>query len=338
MSQTTPILHLALPGLLWPAQAIQDMVYDLKMPALSWLLGKGNRSVQPVADYPQWLADVAGLPKLPAAALRASAMGEAQTGRWLCLDPIHLRVERTQLIVQDPASLQLTQEEAEALLADLAPLLDELGQTGISAAHEWQIHLHAESDIRTTPLVDAIGLNGDQLMPKASNVKVWRRVLNEIQITLHEHPVNLARTARGLPAVNSVWPWGEGRLADGKPDWHLIQADGSLWQGLARHLGCEWSRLPERYENCSGKTLVVQPALEAGARHRDALQWLGAMQTLEENWFAPLMQALQNGSLKKLVIHGHGEGHALTLSVSGNNKLNFWRKPAPLTVLGVKTA
>ncbi|MBY0341922.1 MAG: hypothetical protein K2Q19_12260, partial [Rhodocyclaceae bacterium] len=200
MSQPPPILHLALPGLLWPAQAMQDMVYDLKLPALSWLLGKGSRTLKPVTDYPQWLADVAGLPSLPAAALRASAHGAAQTGRWLCLDPIHLRVERTQLIVQDPASLQLTQEEAATLLADLAPLLDELGQPGISAPHEWQIHLHAESDIRTTPLVDAIGLNGDQLMPKAANVKVWRRVLNEVQMTLHEHPVNLARSARGLPA------------------------------------------------------------------------------------------------------------------------------------------
>lgn len=314
------------------------MVYDLKLPALSWLLGKGSRTLQPVADYPQWLADVAGLPSLPAAALRASAIGASQTGRWLCLDPIHLRVERTQLIVQDPASLQLTQEEAATLLADLAPLLDELGQPGISAPHEWQIHLHAESDIRTTPLVDAIGLNGDQLMPKAENVKVWRRVLNEVQMTLHEHPVNLARSARGLPAVNSLWPWGEGPLADIRPDWDLIQADGMLWQGLARHLDCAWRPLPDRYTAISGKTLVVQPALEAGTRHRDALQWLGAMQALEAQWFAPLMQALQDGSLKTLVLHGHGEGHALTLTVSGSNQLNFWRKPAPLTTLGVKTA
>lgn len=345
MSQTSPILHLALPGLLWPTQAMRDMVFDLQLPALSWLLGKGKRQMSAATDYPQWLATVSGLntagqPQLPAAALRASALMLEQDSRWLCLDPIHLRVERTQLIVQDPAALQLTQAEAEALLADLAPLLDELGRPGISSPHEWHFHLHAESDIRTTPLADAIGLNGDQLMPKAANVKVWRRVLNEVQITLHEHPVNLARTARGLPAVNSLWPWGEGMLDASKPDWNYIQADGALWQGLARHIGgdCQWSALPERYEHCQGKTLVVQPSLETSARYHDALQWLAAMQALETNWFAPLMQALQDGSLKQLVLHGHGEGQALTLTVSGSNKLNFWRKPAPLTALGVQTA
>ena len=335
MSQTSAPLHLALPGLLWPTQALRDMVYDLQLPALSWLLGKGRRQLSAVADSPQWLADVAGLPHLPAAALRASALMLEQDSRWLCLDPIHLRIERTQLIVQDPATLQLTQEEAEALLADLAPQLEELGQMGLSAPHEWHIRLHAESDIRTTPLADAIGLNGDQLMPQASNVRLWRRLLNEVQITLHEHPVNQARTARGLPAVNSLWPWGEGDLAEARPSWDLIQADGTLWQGLARRINCEWRSLPERYENGSGKTLVVQPALEASARQRDALQWLSTLQTLEQNWFAPLMQALQDGRLKQLVLHGHGEGQALTLRVSGRNKLNFWRKPAPLTVLGV---
>jgi hypothetical protein len=335
MSAQSPVLHLALPGLLWPAQALQDMVYDLKLPALSWLLGKGRQQLAPVSGSPQWLADVMGLASLPAAALRVSARQEEQTGRWLCIDPIHLRVERTQLIVQDPSALQLTQEEATALAADLAPLLDELGRLSIAAPHEWHLHLHAESDIRTTPLADAIGLNGDQLMPKAANVKVWRRILNEVQVTLHEHPVNLARTGRGLPAVNSLWPWGEGALEEGKTGWNCIQADGTLWQGLARHLGCPWQALPERYAPAPGRTLAVLPMLDTPTRHRDALQWLSELQALEANWFAPAMQALQEGSLKKLVVHGHGEGQALTLTVSGSNKLNFWRKPAPLTALGV---
>src|SRR5690606_33262738 len=163
----------------------------------------------------------------------------------------------------------------------------------------------------------------------------WRRVLNEVQITLHEHPVNLARTARGLPAVNSLWPWGEGRLDTDTPDWNLIEADCSLWQGLARHPRFTWRNLPQAYQAGKGNTLAVQPALEASARQRDALQWLSVLQDLERNWFAPLMQALQSGALKELVVHGHGEGQALTLTVSGRNALNFWHKPAPLTALGV---
>ena len=84
----------------------------------------------------------------------------------------------------------------------------------------------------------------------------------------------------------------------------------------------------------SGKTLAVQPALEASARQRDALQWLSVLQDARtQSWFAPLdAGAAEAAALKdSWCVHGHGEGQALTLTVSGRNALNFWRKPAPLT-------
>jgi hypothetical protein len=64
------------------------------------------------------------------------------------------------------------------------------------------------------------------------------------------------------------------------------------------------------------------------------MQWRAALQSLEANWFSPLMQGLQNGSHKQVVLHGHGEGQALTVNVNGSNRFSFWRKPAPLSVLG----
>lgn len=355
MSQPAPELHLALPGLLWPAQAIRDLVFDLQLPALSWLLGKGSRRVVPVADSRQWLAEIAGLSssQLPVAALRVNACALQQTGRWLCLDPVHLRVERTQLIVQDPAALQLTHAEAEALQRDLSPLLEELGELHIGTPHEWHLHLHEGGAIRCAPLPDAIGLSAEQMMPETSNDKarLWRRLLTEVQVALHTHPVNLARSERGQPAVNSLWPWGEGTLDDvhraesnrdapnrGTQNWTHIQADGAVWQGLARHLACSWSPQPERFSAVEGKTLVVLPDLESAARSRDAMHWLRTVQVLERDWFAPLQLALQQGRLKTLVLHGQGAGHAMRVTVGAGDRLRFWRKPAPLSVLGVQSA
>ena len=42
--------------------------------------------------------------------------------------------------------------------------------------------------------------------------KRWHSILNEIQMVLHEHPVNEAREGRGEPPVNSVWLWGAGPM------------------------------------------------------------------------------------------------------------------------------
>ena len=46
----------------------------------------------------------------------------------------------------------------------------------------------------------------------ADYTSVVRMLLNEVQVLLHQHPLNAARQTRGLPPVNSVWFWGAGRL------------------------------------------------------------------------------------------------------------------------------
>jgi hypothetical protein len=45
-----------------------------------------------------------------------------------------------------------------------------------------------------------------------SPIAPWRHAINEAQMVLHAHPVNQARQAAGQPVVNSLWPWGGGRL------------------------------------------------------------------------------------------------------------------------------
>jgi len=41
-------------------------------------------------------------------------------------------------------------------------------------------------------------------MPQPRN---WHALMNEIQMLWHDHPVNRAREADGLPVVNAAWPW-----------------------------------------------------------------------------------------------------------------------------------
>jgi hypothetical protein len=37
-----------------------------------------------------------------------------------------------------------------------------------------------------------------------------KRLLTEVQMLLHHHPVNLARQEQGLPVINSLWCWAGG--------------------------------------------------------------------------------------------------------------------------------
>ena len=40
----------------------------------------------------------------------------------------------------------------------------------------------------------------------------WRRLSNEVQMLLHDHPVNLRRQQAGQVPVNALWFWGGGAL------------------------------------------------------------------------------------------------------------------------------
>ncbi|HMX17394.1 MAG TPA: hypothetical protein PKD29_11115, partial [Rhodocyclaceae bacterium] len=58
-------LTLLLPGLLWPAQALRDLSFDLPLPALAALLGRGRVAVDGPASPAAWMANSFGMAGTP---------------------------------------------------------------------------------------------------------------------------------------------------------------------------------------------------------------------------------------------------------------------------------
>ena len=108
-------LTLLVPGLLWPREILRDTTFDLPLPALSRLLGRGRRWSLPGEEA--WQADMFDLDEpLPAAALRLLGDGGwPGDATWLCLDPVHLRVAERMIIVDDPSRLALTRRGGRRL-------------------------------------------------------------------------------------------------------------------------------------------------------------------------------------------------------------------------------
>ena len=52
--------HLVLPGLLWPGKALRDTAFYLDLPALAWLLGRGQQAWQPPQPLEHWLCGAFG--------------------------------------------------------------------------------------------------------------------------------------------------------------------------------------------------------------------------------------------------------------------------------------
>jgi hypothetical protein len=333
------MLTLIVPGLSWKRQALADLAHDLPLPAFTALLGRGLLYRRPPRDTAAILVDIFGLSSpLPAAGLRALALRQAPAaGDWLCLDPVRLRFENRALVVDGPAQLALDEDESTALAVSLAPTFSALGELDVLAAGAWNLRLYAPAPA-FDDLPAAIGRAAAPLPATAIHAP-WRRALNEAQMVLHEHPVNRAREAAGRPRVNSVWPWGGGRLptaAAGATTHDALWGGDPVARGVARLLHIDAAALPVGYAGATGRApLAIIDALELPARCGDALAWREQLLWLETAWLAPARQALRSGRLDALRLMAPGDAGSAELRVNRRDLWKFWRKPAAVTELGL---
>jgi hypothetical protein len=333
------MLTLIVPGLIWTRQALADLTCDLPLPAFTTLLGRGRLMQRPPLDTAAVLAEIAGLAApLPAAALRRLALREhPDQADWLCLDPVRLNFHERNLIVDDPQNLRLTADEAAALAVALAPTFAALGNLEVLSAEHWNLRLAAAAPA-FQPLPEAAGRTAAPL-PLAATHAPWRQALNEAQMVLHAHPVNQARAAAGLPVVNSVWPWGGGRLPAFETRANAAAHD-ALWsndpvaRGIARLLQIEAAKLPATYRTSKARRpLAFFNAMEHPARSGDAIVWRDELSRFEADWLAPALADLRSGQLGALRLIASGELAAAELQVSRRDLWKFWRKPRALTEL-----
>ena len=330
------MLTLIVPGLIWTRQALADLTGDLPLPAFTTLLGRGRLTQRPALGTAGILAEISGLAApLPAAALRRLALREhAEEADWLCLDPVRLNFQERSLVVDDPQNLRLTTEEAAALAVALAPTFAELGALEVLAPTRWNLRLSAAAPA-FQPLPQAAGRAAAPL-PLDAAYAPWRQALNEAQMVLHAHPVNQARQAAGQPAVNSLWPWGGGRL----PQPRAATTHDALWsndpvaRGIARLLQIDGTTLPDAFGSAPARRpLAIFDALEQPARSGDAIAWRDELARFEAGWLVPALAALSGGRLGALRLIAPGELAAAELQVGRRDIWKFWRKPRPLAEL-----
>jgi hypothetical protein len=330
------VLHLVTPGLLdrvteWGA----DYGGVGRCPNLEWLLSRATVQSRPVQGAEATLSALFGIEApVPAGALtRLALTGEHDGDPWMCMEPVHLEAGITDLVLTGPASLRLEAHEARGLVARIN---DHLAPEGLAveatAPGHWHLRLPGTMPLpETDALSQVLGRPVNTRLPRGPDARGWHRRINELQMALFDAPENRAREARGLPTVNSVWPWGAGRLpARLSAPAERIYGDDLLPAGLARAAGIPCEPLPETAEPvlaAAGTRLVYLDVLLADVAGDDLEAWQAAMEGLERTWFGPLRRALGSSRLRRVVIHS-GCGPVFVLDSAARWRL--WRPVRPL--------
>jgi hypothetical protein len=333
MTQITLVLPYALP----PAELAQDLVRALNAPALATLLTRASRSALPFDDnqralpHETWLAQALGLSPSGAPAFAAAAMRgfglDPGTGHWFIINPAHIEIARSHLMMNDLRQLQLSETHAKALFATAKPVFDELGKTLLYGdAQTWFMAAGDWTSLQTGTPDAAVGLNLTDWLPTGAGAVEFRKLQNEVQMLWFEHPANVEREATGLAAVNSFWPWGQAQgpgSAAAKP---LMAASGvPAWLGALA--SCPAPALPDPFSGKEADSILVRGDLCHAAIAGDWSGWLGLMHRFEETIFAPTLAGLKNGrkAQVRLVLSNRSGHQAFVTTKLAQNA--FWRKP-----------
>ena len=248
------------------------------------LLPRADRLADGAAGYLGGLGELfggAGHP-LPAAALtREFIAGDAAAARWLSADPAWVQPDMSGVRLLACGQLQLTLAEAQALAEPLHAVFDEAGmQLELSTPDRWHLRLPPELALPVFAAPEqALGEDLAQHLPPGAEGRRWRVLLNEIQVLLHQHPLNAARRARGLAPVNSLWLWGGGTLP-GRLQTALrgVISDDLLLNALAARAGIgQHARMPATVAAASRGWLIDLQDLPAG---EIAARWWPLLQPL----------------------------------------------------------
>ena len=345
---------LLLPGLLGAcaenppaAAAAAAMIGGAELPGLRTLLSRASRrgSAGRGESPESLLFQVLGFGResgdWPSAAVSAVADGSSMRPEaWIRADPVHLEAGLSDLRLEDPRELGLEIDESVELCAAINEVLDGVpGRIEALAPARWYIGLERVPRLRTREPSLAVGGAVAEALPRGPDAVVWLRTLTEIQMLLHDVPVNRARSERGAPGINSVWLWGAGRLPPlpGRPPGARLWSDSVLARGFGRVLGLACEPLRCGAERLLGHACAPAPALvevvycdalHYAVRLDDWPAWIDGLKGWEAQWFEPLRRALWSGKLASVRIEsGGGCWH----EVSASARWRWWQPARPLS-------
>ena len=351
-------LHLFIPNLFWPDSTFHGVYQDLSLPAIEALFAKSLQTKDESQGVEAWLCKAFGVEKqqdLPVAPLTllADKAGNIETvdGYWLRADPVHLRVEHDQVVLADSRTFRISLEEACQFVEVINKHFAEDSPSplcGINdkrklisflplCADRWYLYMQRTPLIHTQLLSEVAVKNINDYFPYGTEEMFWRGILNEIQMLLHEHPLNQDREERGDLALNGIWFWGGGVIPKlvTSPYEHVWSND-IFPRALAKACGANYTELPVNLDawqqsNKSGRHLFFLDSLHGKAQYGDAYGWRESLKELEKDWFEPLLNMLKKHVINQITITTINKGVAMNFFITRNNLYKFWRMGRPFS-------
>jgi len=246
---------------------------------------------------------------------------------WLRADPVHLAISRDNAQLFDSHVVNPTAEEMAAIAETIN---QHFARDGIVVTFPDPARGYVATDAnnlpQSTPLWKMGGANVFDNLPLSKTRTNWRAVSNEIQMLLHDHPVNVRRAQVGTPAINALWIWGGGTLTQAvacndpalePPVFTNVIARLVLARGLGMAHQLPVATLPPALDVTAlgERTLVVLHTATREVRAQSRETWPNEVAAIERDWIALAAGAFDAGQLDRLTILLPSETTSLSLEL-----------------------
>jgi hypothetical protein len=286
-------------------------------------------------------------------AIATPARGDPETDTqhtgtvWLAT-PVHLVAGLTSLHLDRGGVLRVTEPQRAALARDFKHVFNSSGfrleplETG-----EFLLFGPAIALAETREPSRLFGERVAEALPNGAGAGALRRIGTEIEMWLHDHPVNAARRTSGDPPITALWLWGGGtsswlaadiELADpGTPGRVAVPAasadlcfgadpySAGLWAKFGGSLRPLPAQLDEVFSYPRAQRAVL--VMEVGQMLQDmnAGSWLEALSQIDRRFLTPAVRALRQGKLRRLVVLAND----LQWLLAARDRFKFWRRAYP---------
>jgi len=315
----------------------------VRLPALELLLSRAQPQTLD-CGWRAWLARRIEAPERCAPAeLAALAFRDAlqlpdaplsHVHHWFAT-PLHFFAGIDSVHLHPQGVLQLSAEEQQRLAQEFA---------SVFAGSPWSLSAVGQRELLLTgpPLyasaedpLQLLTQAPDACLPRGPDANALRRLGSEIELWLHEHPLNLERTRRGQLPVTGLWLWGGALQAEAE----AIPIAATVVQpmplpllyGRDSYTEAAW-RLQAQASHPLPDSFAADPALARSRRDRIVLLALRfeqglmpALLELEHHWLAPLVTAVRKRAITTLFVLLAGRTYRLTW----HHCIRVWRARAP---------
>jgi hypothetical protein len=312
---------------------------SLALPALAHVARYATRETL-ARDWRGWLAAWLGHGELanaaPAAFAAAGLIPGSPSSRVWLATPVHLTATLTSVHLH-PSGLLRLDSAAQVELAD--SFHAEFASEGLRlvplAGGGFLLHGAGEAAAHRAEPARYLGQSIVQAQPEGPGAAPLARIGAEIEMWLHQHPLNAARVrARELP-VSALWLWGAGsalappvsaNTAETSQASVRLFGDDPALAGLARLSAAPLLPLEGALQAAlsprAGPSAIVLEVFRSSAGEV-SMTPLKLLEEFDRRWVAPALAALSAGQLDSVSVLANDHRARL----SRRSHLRRWRRP-----------